>query len=327
MSPGDRFPVKTLSANSTISQRRLKQCSIYHCDTMDTAKLWFMLLCICGSWILSLAYINCDWTTEVEYNKICCKACPPGYFPKPCSENKNDSVCEKCSKASSDMEKCLCKDNHLCYNDNCDQCEPREKCKPGYQLQRNGNFHYTYVCKPCKENTYNDVEDSTCKSITKCVDGEIFAGNQTHNARCGSPGLYFFLLTCLTHTAMGLICLLTMDFHSHPIFVIKNKAYTKFTTVHPGKEGTHNNGNQTHSFMVACLAVTVFTCLVFIMYTAFKIFRYKMRTKISKPPCTHRMVLPSDTCSCKLSKEEEGEKKDLTYHSEVPCKHDVHRFP
>ncbi|XP_026117101.1 tumor necrosis factor receptor superfamily member 18 [Carassius auratus] len=259
---------------------------------MDTAKLWLMLLCICGRWILSLAYINCDWTTEVEYNKICCKACPSGYFPKPCSENKSDSVCEKCSKASSDMEKCLCKDNHLCSNDKCGKCEPRKICHPGYQLQRYGNFDYNYLCEPCPSNTYNDVEDSTCKSITKCVDGEIFPGNQTHNARCGSPA--------------------------------------KFTTVHSkttNSQPTIYNGNQTHTFMVACLAVTVFTCLVFIMYTAFKIFRYKMGTKISKPPCTHRMVLPSDTCSCKLSKEEEGEVKDLTYHAEVPCKHDVHRFP
>uniref|UniRef100_A0A671NSJ4 Tumor necrosis factor receptor superfamily member 18-like n=1 Tax=Sinocyclocheilus anshuiensis TaxID=1608454 RepID=A0A671NSJ4_9TELE len=228
---------------------------IYHCDTMDTAKLWFMLLCVCGGWILSLAYIDCDWTTEYEYGEKCCTACPSDQYPKvTCSENKSDSVCEKCSTAISAMDKCFCYDNHVCSDDKCTNCDPRKKCKPGHQLKRNGAFDYTYFCEPCPENTYNDVEDSTCKSITKCAGGEIFPGNQTHNARCGSFGLYFLLLTCSTHTVMGLI--------------------------------------------------------------------------LSKLSCTHRMVLPSDTCSCKLSKEEEGEEKDSkTELSEVPCKHDVHRFP
>uniref|UniRef100_A0A8C2KNG7 Tumor necrosis factor receptor superfamily, member 18 n=1 Tax=Cyprinus carpio TaxID=7962 RepID=A0A8C2KNG7_CYPCA len=257
---------------------------------MDTAKLWFMLLCVCGSWISSLAYVNCDWTTEYEHGEKCCKACPLGQYPKvKCSENKNDSVCEKCSTDISAMNRCFCKDNHLCSDDNCENCMPRIKCKPGHQLKRNGNFEYTYVCELCPENTYNDAEDSTCKSITKCADGEIFPGNKTHNARCGSSA--------------------------------------KFTTGDPGDQRKiQNNESQTHSFMVACLAVTVLTCLVFILYTAFKMFRYKTRTKICKPACTHRMVLPSDTCSCKLSKEEEGEEKNLTELSEVPCKHDVHRF-
>ncbi|XP_016374483.1 tumor necrosis factor receptor superfamily member 18 isoform X1 [Sinocyclocheilus rhinocerous] len=259
---------------------------------MDTAKLWFMLLCVCGGWILSLAYIDCDWTTEYEYGEKCCTACPSDQYPKvTCSENKSDSVCENCLTAISAMDKCFCNDNHVCSDDKCTNCDPREKCKPGHQLRRTGAFDYTYFCESCPENTYNDVEDSTCKSITKCAGGEIFPGNQTHNARCGPSA--------------------------------------EFTTVHPGDQGAQNNGSQTtHPFMLACLAVTVLTCLVFIMYTAFKIFRYKMRTKISKPSCTHRMVLPSDTCSCKLSKEEEGEEKDSkTELSEVPCKHDVHRFP
>uniref|UniRef100_A0A671PU10 Tumor necrosis factor receptor superfamily, member 18 n=1 Tax=Sinocyclocheilus anshuiensis TaxID=1608454 RepID=A0A671PU10_9TELE len=216
---------------------------IYHSDTMDTAKLWFTLLCVCGCWILSLA-INCDWITEYEYDERCCKACPL----VPCPNNNTESVCEKCSTAVSAKDKCFCKDNHLCA------------------------FDYWYFCEPCPNNTYNDAEDSTCKSITKCVGGEIFPGNKTHNARCVSSGLE------------------------------KDRSQT------------------THSFMLACLVVTVLTCQVFIMYTAFQIFKYKMLTKSNKP-CTHRMVLPSDTCSCTLSEEEKGE------DSEDPCKHYVHSFP
>ncbi|XP_043097948.1 tumor necrosis factor receptor superfamily member 18 [Puntigrus tetrazona] len=251
---------------------------------MDTAKLWFMLLCVCVSWISSLA-LNCDWTTEYEHENRCCKACPSGHYPKVlCSKNKSDSECVNCSTATSAIEKCFCKDNHLCSDDKCENCKPREKCKPGQQLKRNGAFDYTYFCEPCPDNTYNDAEDSTCKSITKCAGGEIFPGNKTHNARCGS--------------------------------------LAKFTTVHPGGQWTQNNSSQTtHSFMVACLIFTVLTCLVFVMYAVFKICTYKMRTKTSKPLCTHRMALPSDTCICKLSKEEEGDIN--TAHSEVL---EVHSF-
>lgn len=83
-----------------------------------------------------------------------------GQYPKvKCSENKNDSVCEKCSTDISAMNKCFCKDNHLCSDDNCENCMPRIKCKPGHQLKRNGKVfllllllllnemtHVHYVC-------------------------------------------------------------------------------------------------------------------------------------------------------------------------------------
>ncbi|KAK2889449.1 hypothetical protein Q8A67_014824 [Cirrhinus molitorella] len=254
---------------------------------MDTAKLWFMLLCVCSSWILCLA-IQCNWTTEYEYEKRCCKACPAGEYPKvPCPEN-GDSVCQKCSTAVLAIEKCFCKVDHLCFDDKCASCKPRKRCEPGYQLRRTGRFDYNYYCEPCQINTYNDAEDSTCKLITKCDGGEIFPGNQTHNARCAS-------------------------------------SVPQLTTVHAGNQ-EEKNSQTTHSFMVACLVVTVLTFLVFIMYTAFQTFKYKMHTKISHP-YTQRIVLPSDTCSCKLSKEEQGEENDSnTEVSDVPCKHDFH-FP
>ncbi|XP_016421065.1 tumor necrosis factor receptor superfamily member 18-like [Sinocyclocheilus rhinocerous] len=289
----------------------LSHSSIYHSDTMDTAKLWFTLLCVCGCWILSLA-INCDWTTEYDYEERCCKACPLGEYPKvPCPENNTESVCEKCSTAVSAKDKCFCKDNHLCFDDKCGICKTRERCKPGHQLKRTGAFDYWYFCEPCPNNTYNDAEDSTCKSITKCVGGEIFPGNKTHNAICVSSGLYFLLLSYTTHTViMGKMLQMHFSFF-----------HSKFhSSTSREREREKDRSQTTHSFMLACLAVTVLTCLVFIMYTAFQIFKYKMLTKISKP-CTHRMVLPSDTCSCKLSKEEKGE------DSEDPCKHDVHSFP
>ncbi len=47
-------------------------------------------------------------------------------------------MCEKCSIASSAMDKCFCKDNHLCSDDTCTSCEPRIKCTPGNQLMRFG---------------------------------------------------------------------------------------------------------------------------------------------------------------------------------------------
>ncbi|XP_050969097.1 tumor necrosis factor receptor superfamily member 18 [Labeo rohita] len=239
---------------------------------MDTAKLWFTLLCFCNIWILCLA-IRCDWTKEYAYNNKCCKACPSGEYPKePCSD-----MCQKCSTAFSAKDKCFCKDNHVCSNDKCESCNPRERCKPGHQLIRNGAFEYTYYCEQCSDNTYSDAEDSICKPITKCVGGEIFAGNRTHNARCASS----------------------------------------VTTVHPAKEEKQESHTIDY-LMVASLAITLLTCMIFIMYTAFKFFRYKMLRKISKQ-CTH---------NCKLSKEEEGEEDDSKSEiSEVPFKHDLYSFP
>ncbi|KAI2663767.1 Tumor necrosis factor receptor superfamily member 18 [Labeo rohita] len=234
-----------------------------------TVDLWFTLLCFCNIWILCLA-IRCDWTKEYAYNNKCCKACPSGEYPKePCSD-----MCQKCSTAFSAKDKCFCKDNHVCSNDKCESCNPRERCKPGHQLIRNGAFEYTYYCEQCSDNTYSDAEDSICKPITKCVGGEIFAGNRTHNARCAS-------------------------------------------SVHPAKEEKQESHTIDY-LMVASLAITLLTCMIFIMYTAFKFFRYKMLRKISKQ-CTH---------NCKLSKEEEGEEDDSKSEiSEVPFKHDLYSFP
>lgn len=340
---------------------------------METAKLWLMLLCVCGSWILSLA--NCDWTTEYKNGNKCCKACPSGksmilfstlegtlsilsnakiqvtallahintqvsfkhciadhwhlrhhwwsalekvnvcytevkceniltwfeyhsllYFtgqyPKvKCSANKSDSECEKCSTASSAMDKCFCNDNHLCSDDECTSCEPRIKCKPGNQLNRYGkvflllllnvmtrvhydcylwvlphicgSFHGDFLWSKCvegmtglrdinvvkiqfeilffrllfwqvsliiltsvchvqttltmmlrtahvnplqskalcllhfigilkKRKPWDFLLDNNRFSDIRCAGGEIFPGNKTYNARCGSTGLYFY---------------------------------------------------------------------------------------------------------------------------------------
>ncbi|XP_039544985.1 tumor necrosis factor receptor superfamily member 18 [Pimephales promelas] len=89
--------------------------------------------------------------------------------------------------------------------------------------------------------------------------------------------------------------------------------------------GKQENPVQSHPFMVACLIVTALTCFIIIMYIAFQIYKYKMLLKLRKP-CTH--VLPSDTCSCKLSKEEMGDGSDSkTEGSEEYSKCDVNSFP
>ncbi|KAK7145074.1 hypothetical protein R3I94_011238 [Phoxinus phoxinus] len=261
---------------------------------MDTAKLcfWFTLLCVCGSWISSLP-LNCDWTTEYELGNICHKACPSGeYLKKSGKENNRDIVCEKCPpNPASEEVKCFC-NNRLCLNEQCTSCRERLSCKPGEQLRRNGKFDYGYDCVPCPNNTYNDAEGSRCKNITKCVGVEIFSGNKTHNARCDS---------------------------SVPIGV-RNDTDTNHST------DKQENGIQSHPFMVACLIVTVLTCFVFIMYTALQILKYKMLLKLRKP-CTR--VLSSDTCSCKLSKEEMGENgsDSKTEISEEFSMCDVNSFP
>ncbi|XP_067314609.1 tumor necrosis factor receptor superfamily member 18 [Pseudorasbora parva] len=281
---------------------------------MDTAKLCLTLLCICGSWSLA-SQVKCDLTTEYEFNGRCCKACPSGEYPKEqCQGNHTASVCEKCSY----MGRCFCQDNYLCRDNKCDSCESKLKCKPGEQLTRYGKFDHIYLCEPCPNNTYNDAEDSTCKPITKIIcDGvdELFPGNQTHNAIClHSGGRTSISKDGVTHRP------------AHISAVTHKPAHTGAVTHRPTPGTSTENGNQyTHSFMVACLIVTVLTFLVFFMYTAFQIFKYKMLTKLRKP-CIH--ALPSDICSYKLSKEEMGEQANSK--TEVPeenRKFDVNSFP
>ncbi|XP_051987006.1 tumor necrosis factor receptor superfamily member 18-like [Xyrauchen texanus] len=228
---------------------------------MNAAKIWFSPLFVCSIWILSLA-INCDWTTEYEFQGKCCKDCPSGEYPKyHCKENNSDSVCERCPTKVED--KCFCEGKMLCKDDECSKCVPKEKCKPGHQLMREGNFKYKYHCEQCPNTMFNDAEDSECKPFAKC-DGlrVVFPGNSTHNARCGlydSP----ILIRSLT---------------SHPV-------------------------------VMACLTITVLIFLVLIMYTAFQIYKHRRHRKISQP-YIHRMRMPSDTCSCQLSKEEIGDDSD-----------------
>ncbi|XP_051996881.1 tumor necrosis factor receptor superfamily member 18 isoform X1 [Xyrauchen texanus] len=168
-----------------------------------------------GIWILSLA-INCDWTTEYEFKGKCCKTCPSGEYPKGhCKENNSDSVCERCQK--NDEYNCFCEGEILCKDNTCSECVPKEKCKPGYQLIREGNFVYTYQCVPCPNNTYNDAEDNKCKPFAKCDGLRVsFPGNSTHNARCDtydhpekgekrSQSSHPIMTACLTITVF--ICL------------------------------------------------------------------------------------------------------------------------
>ncbi|XP_005166120.2 tumor necrosis factor receptor superfamily member 18 isoform X1 [Danio rerio] len=242
---------------------------MHHSDRMNTVKLWVTLLCVCGRGILSL---DCDWTTEYDDNNRCCKACPAGEYPiSACSQDRTDSLCEKCPSDLTHLSaenRCFCKDKHLCAGYQCEDCQPREKCKPGQQLMRIGNFHFSFYCAPCQNNTYNDVEDSTCKPITKCDGvGEFFPGNQTHNANCV------------------------------PEEVIPD------TTKSPPEQ---NRSQYFQSLMVACITITVLTCLVFITLSAFQIFKYKTFIKLNRSKlCTHTRVVSSE--SCKLSKEERGE--------------------
>ncbi|XP_057194157.1 tumor necrosis factor receptor superfamily member 18 isoform X2 [Triplophysa rosa] len=187
---------------------------------MDTFKLWFTLLCVYNVWILTLAG-DCDWAVQFKNGGNCCQACPSGEYPtKKCSENNGKSVCGKCPAASDDL-RCFCTDKPLCSDDKCSGCVPRPTCPPGFRLIRDGNFDYSYNCKPCADGTYKDDEDGTCKSFAKC-DGfkMIFAGNRTHNARCAGydtnakeaskaphiDNYYYIMMACLTFTVF--ICLL-----------------------------------------------------------------------------------------------------------------------
>ncbi|XP_051563273.1 uncharacterized protein LOC127446407 [Myxocyprinus asiaticus] len=220
-----------------------------------------------GIWILSLA-INCDWTSEYTFQGKCCKTCPLGEYPKEhCKENNSDSVCERCSTKFKD--KCFCEGKILCNDDECSKCVPKEKCKPGHQLMREGNFKYEYHCEPCPNTMFNDAEDSKCKPFAKC-DGlrVIFPGNSTHNARCG----------------------------------LDDKGEISSPNFNP--------------VVMASLTITVLICLVLIMHTAFQTYKHRRHRKISQA-CTHRMGLPSDTCSCQLSKEEIGDDSDSKTASEI----------
>ncbi|TRY82123.1 hypothetical protein DNTS_009444, partial [Danionella cerebrum] len=263
-------------------RKRIILCS----DRMENVRLCFALFCVLNSWRLSLT-LNCDWTTEFDHDKRCCKACPSGHYPKvPCSESKGESDCEKCPPSTNQLSKmnsCFCKEKHICSDDRCNRCEPRMKCEAGHQLKRQGNFDYSFICEPCQDNTYNDVEDSSCKPITRCYGvAEIFPGNKTHNSIC-----YIAILP---------------------------------NAVNPGPQDLIP-GTSPHSFQMTCLTITLLICLVVIVYASLQIFKYRTLIKLNKQ-CAHRTVLPTEMCSCKLSKEEKGDELESKL-SEDLIKQDV----
>ncbi|XP_055069682.2 tumor necrosis factor receptor superfamily member 18 [Misgurnus anguillicaudatus] len=86
------------------------------------------------------------------------------------------------------------------------------------------------------------------------------------------------------------------------------------------------SSNHFSNIMMLSLTAAVILCLVLIVYTAFQHWKHTRRVK-SFQPCTHKMVLPPDACSCKLSKEEMGDEIDSKETSEFSFTCDGHSFP
>ncbi|KAA0712815.1 hypothetical protein E1301_Tti004972 [Triplophysa tibetana] len=72
--------------------------------------------------------------------------------------------------------------------------------------------------------------------------------------------------------------------------------------------------------MMACLTITVFICLLLVMYIASRRFKRRNHKKLFQP-IIYKVALPSDACNCKLSKEEMGDdESDSKTTSELSLK-------
>ncbi|XP_062853240.1 tumor necrosis factor receptor superfamily member 18 [Trichomycterus rosablanca] len=180
--------------------------------------------------------------------------------------------CDSCPKANSKTNtRCSCSDKPLCINSDCSDCALRPKCKRGERLKRAGNFKFTYTCTPCPNMTYNDEEDSTCKPITDC-------------------------------SKVGLLVL------------------SAGNRTHNTRCGCHDSNQLTSSIMIAGLVICSLICVALIINLCFqktterrvkKMFDFFMFFLPECHPPIHSLVLQSEECGYKLSKEEKGEMCNL----------------
>ncbi|XP_066522795.1 tumor necrosis factor receptor superfamily member 18 [Hoplias malabaricus] len=178
------------------------------------------------------------------------------------------TVCEVCT--DKDAAKCPCTKSHLYGDEDVLKCVDRPTCKPGEELKRSGRFSYNYYCNKCPNNTYSAMEDSMCEPITDCRKfglDVLFPGNITHNAKCG------------------------------------------WQSPEPRQDtfnSTLDSYQLTLKAIVVCLAINSVMCMA-LMFNAC-IGRSTDRRKKNKSHSTTRsLILPSEDCSCKLSKEEKGD--------------------
>ncbi|XP_056606861.1 tumor necrosis factor receptor superfamily member 18 isoform X1 [Triplophysa dalaica] len=209
---------------------------------------------------------DCDWAIQYENGGICCQACPSGEYPTKHCSENNGK--SVCGKcpAASDDSRCFCTDKPLCNDNTCTECLPRPTCTPGLRLIRNGDFDYNYICMSCANGTYKDDEDGLCKSFAKC------------------DGFRMIFAGNRTHNAR---C-----------------AGYEDTNAKEASKAPHIDNY--YYIMMACLTITVFICLLLVMYIASRRFKRRNQKKLFQP-FTYKVALPSDACNCKLSKEEKGD--------------------
>ncbi|XP_072539294.1 tumor necrosis factor receptor superfamily member 18 [Salminus brasiliensis] len=220
---------------------------------MDSVQLWLRVWAM--GYVLSMCLAaNCTWKTQYEYKKKCCDACPSGTYPRePCST--------QCVNCTSSNHWCHCGEMPLCTNEDCSACVARPLCKPGEELIRTGNFEFSYICKECPENMYNDKEDGTCGPIADCRKlglDVLFPGNRTQNTRCG----------------------------------------------------WQDSNQWTLKVIVVCLAINGLISLALLVNACSQRSTLK-RKKTKRCSATCSLGMPSEECSCKLSKEEMGGACDL----------------
>ncbi|XP_027002131.2 tumor necrosis factor receptor superfamily member 18 [Tachysurus fulvidraco] len=194
---------------------------------MDSMKLYAILFatgCVL-SMCMALEALDCNWRTQFVYRGRC-ETCPSGQFPILGFSKNDQSLCKECTGKG---DHCFC-NNTLCGDEKCSKCLSSPLCQWGEELSRIGLYEFTYICKSCPNQTYNDEEGKMCKPILDCRKHGlrvIFPGNSTHNARCGSS-----------------------DIQNNGLVI--------------------TNGLVTTNVLVVCLAITVLGCLAMFIYICIK---------------------------------------------------------
>ncbi|KAL2090920.1 hypothetical protein ACEWY4_013183 [Coilia grayii] len=120
-----------------------------------------------------------------------CQPCSPptafleGGFCHKCHTCEHE-VKKNCTSSSN--AECSCRPGFGCHKKHCEKCVELPHCEKGEELKVKGNFNYKYYCQPCPNKTYSDTVNGTCKPFAECHSigmEEVFAGNRTHNVKCG----------------------------------------------------------------------------------------------------------------------------------------------
>ncbi|XP_028325612.1 tumor necrosis factor receptor superfamily member 5 isoform X2 [Gouania willdenowi] len=124
-----------------------------------------------------------DLYTATVNHLLKCHVC------KDCSLKNNKRTLDHCSSKKDTV--CECVTGFYCNNDDCDHCQPVDRCLPGEGVKLPATRTNNTVCAPCVNGSFSNVTDFTspCKAHTRCEEyGRLLKtqGSPKADSVCGN---------------------------------------------------------------------------------------------------------------------------------------------